>query len=277
MNDGLTTGERGQKLVQAFESCLKRTADGKFTTYICPAGVLTIGWGHTNANGRKFKAGDIWTQGECDAALRADLTVAEKAVRRRVKVDLTQGQFDALTSFVMNCGEGNFARSTLLRRINANDFEGAADHFADWNKAKDPNTGQLVPLRGLTRRRAAEAELFRTGNHETVRTEYKATPEYHEACPQRVEPPPGTSKPMTESKIGNGGVVISAGAAVEAVSKIKDALDQANAVKQSANDLGVMDALERVATMPTFWIAIGTILVAGCIWYWRRQHALDGV
>lgn len=275
MNDGLTTSERGLALVKAFESCLKPISPGKFTTYFCPAGVLTIGWGHTNANGRQIRNGDVWTQGECDAALREDMAVAERAVRRRVKVDLTQGQFDALASFTFNCGEGNLSRSTMLRRVNAGDFDGAASHFADWNKARVK--GELVELRGLTRRRAAEADLFRTGNHDMVHAEYKATPEYSEPSPQGVEPPPGTIKPMTTSKIGNGGVVIGAGAAVEAASKVKDALDQANAVKQGAHDLGILDALSSAAATPTFWIAIGTIMIAGCIWYWRREHAQAGI
>src|ERR1700753_1925139 len=105
MSDGLTTGESGQKLVKSFEGCLKPVGGGRFTTYICPAGVLTIGWGHTNANGRKIRPGDTWTQGECDAALREDLAVAERAVRRRVKVELTQHQFEALVSFTFNLGE----------------------------------------------------------------------------------------------------------------------------------------------------------------------------
>jgi lysozyme len=126
MNDGLTTSSKGQALVESFESCLKRVAGG-FTTYYCPANVLTIGWGHTNANGRKIREGDIWTQGECDAALREDLADSERAVRRRVKVELTQSQFDALVSFTFNCGEGALARSSLLKLVNAKRFDEAAD------------------------------------------------------------------------------------------------------------------------------------------------------
>lgn len=278
MNEGLKTSSKGQALVKSFENCLQRLspASKNFTTYHCPAGVLTCGWGHTNANGRQFKDGDVWTQGECDAALREDLAVAERAVRRRVKVELTQGQFDALTSFTMNAGEGNLSRSTLLRKVNAGDFDDAVDHFADWNKAKNPHTGQLQVLNGLTRRRAAEADLFRTDNHDMVHAEYKATPEANEACPQAVAPPPDTTKDMSTSKIGNSGAVIGAGAAIEAVSKVKEGLDQANAVKQGAHDLGIMDAISNAATQPTFWIPIGIVLLAGFIWFWRYQHAQAG-
>lgn len=278
MNDGLTTSASGQGLVKSFESCLKAVPGrkGYFATYICPAGVLTIGWGHTNANGRKFKAGDVWTQGECDAALREDLQVAERAVRRRVKVELTQGQFDSLVSFSMNCGEGALTKSTMLRKVNIKDFEGAADAFAMWNKGKDPHTGQLVVLNGLTRRRKAEADLFRSGNHDLVHAEYKATPEYNEPCPQAVDAPDGTVKPMATSKIGNAQVAISMASAAEAASKVKEAVDQANSVKAGVKDLGVLDVLGNVAAMPTFWIAVSVVVVAGFAWYWRREHAQNG-
>src|SRR4051812_3387705 len=106
MNDGLRLSAQGGALVKSFEGCLRKVPGG-FAPYICPAGVLTIGWGHTNDNGRKFTTHDVWTQGECDAEFRADMQKFEAAVRRRVKVELTQQQFDALVSFTYNCGEGN--------------------------------------------------------------------------------------------------------------------------------------------------------------------------
>lgn len=276
MNEGLTTSAQGQALVKSFENCLKKLGS-RFTTYYCPAGVLTCGYGHTNSNGRKIKPGDVWTQGECDAALREDLAVAERAVKRRVKVDLTQGQFDALVSFTFNCGEGSLSRSTLLRKVNAKAFDQAAAQFAPWNKARDPKTGELVTLRGLTRRRAAESDLFRTDNHEMVHAEYKATPEAAEPCPQKAEIPEGSAKPMSESKIGNTQIAIGAAGAAEAASKAKDALDQANSVKESARDLGVFDILSGLAMSPMFWVAVAIVVGAGFAWYWRRQHAQDGV
>ena len=78
----------------------------------------------------------------------------EEAVRRLVKVPLTANQFDALVSFCYNCGEGNLAKSTLLKRVNAGDHDGAATEFHKWNKA-----GGKV-LAGLTRRRASESLLY---------------------------------------------------------------------------------------------------------------------
>lgn len=277
MNDDLHTSEPGQALVKSFENCLKRISAGKFTTYYCPAGVLTLGYGHTNANGRRIKDGDVWTQGECDAALREDLAISERAVRRRVKVELTQPQFDALSSFTMNLGEGSLSRSNLLRKVNAKDFEGAADEFAAWDKARDPHTHELVALRGLTRRRAAEADLFRTGNHAMVHAEYKASPEADEPCPQTAEVPVGTPRPMKESKIGNTQILMGTAGAAEAASKVKDALDQANSVKQGAKDLGVLDVFHGVAMNPMFWLALAIVAGAALAWYWRRQHAQNGV
>jgi lysozyme len=133
---------------------LIRNAEGdKLTAYYCPAGVLTIGVGHT---GPDVKPGMKITQAQSDALLSADLAKFEKAVMNAVKVPLTQNQFDALVSFTYNLGEGNLRSSTLLKRVNAGDMAGAAAEFAKWNKA-----GGKV-LAGLTKRRAAEAALFRS-------------------------------------------------------------------------------------------------------------------
>jgi hypothetical protein len=130
-------------------------------------------------------------------------------------------------------------------------------------------------LRGLVRRRAAEAELFRNGNHEAVHAAFhqsRAADDPDEQMPQGVDIPPGTPKPMRESKIGNAQIAIGAAGAAEVASKVKDGLDQANAIKQGAHDLGMLDAVSHVASMPTFWLA-----VAGFAWYWRREHAQNGV
>jgi len=146
----------GIAIIKAFESCLRQMPNGNFKAYICPAGVLTIGWGHTNDHGRAFDANSIWTQSQCDAAFLEDMAHFENAVKRLVKVQLAQAQFDALVSFAYNCGEGNLAKSTLLRKVNAGDFAAAALEFPRWNRG-----GGRV-LAGLTRRRASEALLFQS-------------------------------------------------------------------------------------------------------------------
>lgn len=146
----------GLAVVKAFEGCLKPVPDrpGFFKPYVCPAGKLTIGWGHTNDHGRKFASGDVWSQKECDDELASDMAGFERAVEKHVTAPLTQEQFDALVSFTYNCGEGNLLKSTLLKKVNAKDYKGAAAEFGKWNRGG----GQVLP--GLTRRRKAEAQLF---------------------------------------------------------------------------------------------------------------------
>jgi lysozyme len=153
MNEDLKLSANGERLIKAFESCM-RAVPGGFKAYQCPADVLTIGWGHTNDHGRKFKKGDVWTQQECDRAFTEDMELFVQGVRKRVKVRLKQDQFDAVVSFAYNCGLPALGGSTLLKRLNAGDFGAAALEFHKWNKAK----GKV--LRGLVRRRASEALLF---------------------------------------------------------------------------------------------------------------------
>lgn len=153
MNDHLKLTESGAKLIQHFEGCLQ-PHEGKFKAYHCPANVLTIGWGHTNHHGRKFDATTKWTSEECHQVFFEDMEGFERSVRKLVKVPLTDYQFDALVSFCYNCGEGNLAKSTLLKRVNAGDFEEAALQFHKWNKAN----GKV--LKGLVRRRASESLMF---------------------------------------------------------------------------------------------------------------------
>ena len=153
MNENLTLTNVGADLIKHFESCLKKKGE-HYHAYKCPAGVLTIGWGHTNHHGRKFDASSRWTMVECNEAFGEDMEGFEQAVRRLVRVALEPYQFDALVSFTYNCGEGNLKKSTLLKKVNAGDFEGAALEFHKWNKA-----GGKV-MKGLVRRRASEALLF---------------------------------------------------------------------------------------------------------------------
>jgi lysozyme len=115
----------------------------------------TIGVGHTSAAGPPtVTKGMTITAEECDEILSRDLAMFERAVEGAVKVPLNQNQFDALVSFTFNVGAGNLQKSTLLRKLNARDYRGAADQFAVWNKA----AGKVMA--GLTKRRADERALF---------------------------------------------------------------------------------------------------------------------
>jgi lysozyme len=130
---------------------LVKEFEGRFLqSYKCPAGVWTIGVGHTDG----VKEGTTITQEQADAYLRADLQAASHAINQYVKVPLTQHQHDSITSFVFNVGAYAFFGSTLLRKLNGSDFDGAADELLRWNKS-----GKRV-LNGLTRRRMAERTMF---------------------------------------------------------------------------------------------------------------------
>lgn len=131
---------------------IKQFEGERLTAYICPAGELTIGVGHS---GPDVKPGQKITVTESEALLRADLTKFEKAVSAAVKVPLNQNQFDALVVLAFNIGLSAFAGSTLVRLLNGKDFTGAAAQFERWNRGG----GKVLP--GLVSRRAAEAALFR--------------------------------------------------------------------------------------------------------------------
>ncbi len=126
------------------------------TAYRCPAGVPTIGFGHTAG----VAMGQTITAAQAEAFLSADLTAAAAQVDRLVKVALNHDQRGALASFVFNLGAGSLASSTLLKLLNAGDREGAAGQFGKWVYA---NVGGVkTQLPGLVARRAAEATLFRS-------------------------------------------------------------------------------------------------------------------
>ena len=146
--------ENGLNLVKKFEGLHKVTEQGDVRAYRCPAGKWTIGYGHT----RGVKSGMRASMGDCEKFLIEDLHEAGNAVRSAVNVPLSQHQYDALVSFVFNLGAGNFRSSTLLKKLNKGLYEEIPAQILRWNKARVD--GQLTELRGLTRRRTAEAALW---------------------------------------------------------------------------------------------------------------------
>jgi len=136
----------GLSLTKQFEGC-------KLTAYQDQVGVWTIGYGHT---GTDVKEGLTIIDDQADALLRADVAHAERNVNSQVMGvgRLSQNQFDALVDFEFNTG--GLSGSTLLKKLNAGDDEGAAKEFLRWDHAG----GKVV--KGLTKRRQAEADLFNT-------------------------------------------------------------------------------------------------------------------
>lgn len=139
------TSRRGLELITSFEGFVDHV-------YLDPVGIPTIGVGHVVRAGESFPAKITRERGL--QLLASDAQIAEAAVRRLVKVRLSQGQFDALVSFAFNVGTGALAVSTLLRELNAGHYRAAADQLLLWTKAG----GSELP--GLVRRRQAERALF---------------------------------------------------------------------------------------------------------------------
>jgi len=155
----LRVGPEGIALIKRFEGCARLRPDKLVEAYPDPATggePWTIGWGatgHDHVHGGRIGPGTLWTQAQCDARLEADLERYGAEVAAAIgSAPTSQRQFDALVSFHYNTGA--IARATLTRRHRAGDHEGAAREFARWNKAG----GRVI--RGLVRRRAAEAALY---------------------------------------------------------------------------------------------------------------------
>jgi len=135
--------QEGLALIKKFEGC-------KLKAYKCSAGVWTIGYGHTAG----VKEGDVISQPEADELLEEDVAKFEKYVSSNVKVELNQSQFDALVAWTFNLGVGNLRESTMLKKLNNEDYASVPSEMKRWNKAGGKT------LDGLIRRRKAESLLF---------------------------------------------------------------------------------------------------------------------
>lgn len=140
--------------MKAFEGCLSpiKGKRGFFKPYLCPANVLTIGWGHTNHHEPRFNKDTVWSQAQCDDGLRADLKIFEDRVSKLAPEVKDQHRFDALVSWAYNTGGPS--KSGVWDAARKGDVAATVSRLSQWNKAK----GKV--LAGLVRRRKAEAELF---------------------------------------------------------------------------------------------------------------------
>ncbi|CAH1661578.1 Lysozyme [Hyphomicrobiales bacterium] len=135
---------------------IKRWEGVKLKAYRDVAGILTIGYGHTSAAGTpQVTAGMVITEATAEDILRRDLAKFEQRVVRLVKAPLTDNQFAALVSFDFNTGA--LDRSTLLKKLNAGNYDAVPAELAKWVNAG----GRKIP--GLVNRRAAEAGLWAKG------------------------------------------------------------------------------------------------------------------
>jgi lysozyme len=145
------TSAEGVALIKKFEGC-------ELEAYQCSANVWTIGYGHT----RGVEDGDSCSQEDAERMLVEDLEEFEGYVNDIVECPLEQNQFDALVAWTYNLGPTNLRESTLLIRLNEEDYNDVPTQIRRWNKA-----GGKV-LDGLVRRREAEALLFLGQNWEEV-------------------------------------------------------------------------------------------------------------
>ena len=235
----MKTSERGLALIQEFEGL-------RLKAYTCPAGILTIGYGHTSAAGAPtVTPGMTIDKGVAHEILRSDLERFERGVNGLVKVELTKNQFDVLVSFAYNCGLGSLKKSTLLKRVNAKRFDDVPAELMKWTRGG----GKVLP--GLVRRRRAEAEMWRSMDS-AAQDEARVTPDA-----------PTPSKKITQSKEANAAVVAGGAGTIAAVQEIIPSLQQANGVLS-----GLSEALGKPAVIAFIVIAVA----AAGIWYWRKQR-----
>lgn len=151
--DSTATGQRdisdnGYQIIREFEGFEAKA-------YLDTGGVWTIGYGTIKyPNGVRVKKGDTCTQKQAETWLKNDCLWVDACLDKYVKVNVSQNQFDALASFVYNIGETSFAKSTMLKALNAGNFIGAANQFDRWVY----DNGKLI--KGLVNRREKEKTLF---------------------------------------------------------------------------------------------------------------------
>ena len=227
----------GLAIVKEFEGL-------RLKAYKCPAAVWTIGYGHTSAAGAPIVNPDLGiTKDEAEEVLERDMEQYEAGVCKYVKVDLTQGQFDALVDFAYNAGVGALAKSTLLKRVNAGKFDEVPAEFMKWTKGG----GKELP--GLVRRRRAEVKLWRGLDTE------KPVP-VDEA---RAEPDqPKASKSIVQSREANAAV---AAGGLGTIAVVQEVMPM---VREGGDLLGSLS--------PTILILFVIIAAAGAVWYFRKQR-----
>lgn len=141
---------------QAGLELIKKAEGFRSRAYKCPAGIWTVGFGHTKG----VTPNRVVTVDEALTLLYQDAAEAEASINKYVKVSLNENQLSALISFVFNLGETKFRNSTLLKKLNAGSYDLVGQEMQRWVYAK--RNGVMVKLGGLIKRRQAEMQLFNT-------------------------------------------------------------------------------------------------------------------
>lgn len=226
----------------------------ELVAYRCPAGVWTIGYGETD----NVHPGDTCTKLQADGWLLEDLQGRVKAVQAMLTCDTGPNELGAMVSLAYNIGIQGLRKSTVLRCHNAGDRQAAARAFDLWNKAKDPSTGQLRELAGLTARRKREAALY-----------LKPEPGQRvEAMPQAVE---AEASPM-RGPIASSGTAISVAGVVAMASQAGEGLGAVSPVLKQAREI-LVDTLG----VPTEWLLPAAAIGLGImVVRWRLKQRTSG-
>jgi lysozyme len=202
--------------------------------------------------------GLVITREEAEDILKRDLRRFERAVLSSVKVSLNENQFAALVSFCFNVGEGNFRKSSVLRAVNAKQFHLVPARLMLWNKA----AGKV--MRGLTRRRAEEGELF-------IKPVSGGAEWAEPVASAHVKPEPGEGKPISQSTTAGAAIALGGAGGVQAT---------AEAVKQAGEAAEAGKGIVEFATAVGPWVLLA-LAIAGfaayIIWERKRRSREEGV
>ena len=235
--------ENRRNLLQRFEGC-------RLKAYRCPAGILTIGYGHTSAAGDpQVYETMVITQDRAEQILARDLAKFERAVEACVTVPLEQNQFDVLVDFDYNAGVGALQKSTLLKKVNAQDFDAVPAELMKWTKAGGKE------LLGLVKRRQAECAVWATTDkHPEEEPDHRTEPDPVPEAPQKT---------MLDSKQGNAAIATTA---IGGLSAAREVTNQA----QDATDL--VSTVTGLFHNTNFLLMVVLVGLGLAIWYWRSQH-----
>jgi lysozyme len=261
----MQVSDAGRRFIESWEGF---SADA----YLCPAGVWTIGYGHTEG----VRRGQRISRPEASAMLANDLVSFGHEVSRLIgDAHTEQQEFDAMASLTFNIGVGGFARSTVLRHHKRGDKQAAARAFGLWNMAVIGGVKQAVP--GLTRRRAAETGMYLTSDEVTSRIQPLVASDHlpeqvaPEEIPQAIAAPnEGILTSKTVIGVGIGGA--------STVASLADQLGNLSYATSSANSIGYSVSLMVKTFGPIVLGAIALAALGYVGWrYWGKIRAGDVV
>lgn len=239
--------------------------------YLCPAGVLTIGYGHTQG----VRPGDRISPDHAKNLLASDLVTFGMQVGGNIgNAHTDQQEFDAMVSLAFNIGVGGFAGSTVLRLHKKGDKAGAARAFRMWNKAKID--GVLQPVLGLTRRRAAEEGLYLTPDEVAVSLPKPSLQVAADEMPQKVEPPKKAISSKTVLTTAGGAILTTGGVATNAPAAL-DAIEKASATISQAHSAwsGIEAAIGPLLQSRALPFILGALALGAIVYVlWRYGRKL---